>query len=216
MRTTYKSDRVLNTYRATNDTAPATIYAGLITAVTDAEAGTVTEASFAGYARVAASFGAPGAALGGRQITNSGAVLFAAKTDAGTATIIAVGLWDALTSGNLTDIIYLDGADPLTFIGNDVTNEFLRSPAHGLANDQQVRVEVMPGGGALPTGLSENTTYFVVSTATDEFKLSATLGGAAVNITAQGRGILHRLTPKGIDQNDQANFAIGTLKLADD
>lgn len=216
MRTAFKSDRILNTYRGTNDTAAATIYCSLLTAVTDAEAGTVTEAAWGAYARVAAAFGAPASALGGRQIVNSAPVTFPAKSDAGQVPVIAVGCHDALSGGNLTDIIYLDGADPILFIGNDVPTDFLRSPAHGLSNDQQVRLEVVPGAGSLPTGLSEGTTYFVVSATADDFKLSLTQGGAAVNVTAQGRGLLHRLTPKIVDQNDQANFAIGTLKLADD
>lgn len=216
MRTTFKSDRVLNTYRGTNDTAPANVYAGLLLTVTDAEAGTHTEASWAAYARVPITFAAPGAALGGRQIANSVAVTFAAKGDAGSGIVVAVGIFDALTVGNLLDIIPLDGADPLAFIGNDVGTDFLRSPAHGLANDQKVRVESFPGSSTLPTGLSENTVYFVVNAATDEFKLSTTQGGGAVNITAQGRGLLHRQTDLTVNQNDQVNFAIGTLKLADD
>jgi hypothetical protein len=216
MRTTYTSDKILNLYRATNFTAPAAVYAGLLTAVTDAEAGTVTEASFAGYARTAITFGAPAANAGGRQITNSVAVTHAAKTDVGTATIIAVGIYDALTVGNLLDVILLDGKDPFVAVANDTATEFLRAPAHGLANDQQVRVEQFVGTGTLPTGLSENTTYFVVNTATDQFNLAATQGGAAINITAQGKLLIVPLTPLTLNQNDQANFAIGVLKLADD
>jgi lambda family phage portal protein len=59
MRTTYTSDKILNLYRATTFTAPAAVYAGLLTAVTDAEAGTVTETSYGSYARQAITFGAP-------------------------------------------------------------------------------------------------------------------------------------------------------------
>jgi hypothetical protein len=50
----------------------------------------------------------------------------------------------------------------------------------------------------------------------DDFKLSTTSGGAAVDITAFGKGLLHRMTPLVVNQNDQVNFAIGTLKLGDD
>lgn len=216
MRTTYLNDRLLNhIYRATASTAPATVYAGLLTAVTDAKAGTVTEASYAGYARKAVSFAAPGAGGGGRQISNSAQVLFDAKTDAGTVSVIAVGVYDASTAGNLLDIIFLDGDDVIVAIGNDTSTEFLRSPAHGLVNDDRVRLMAFPGAPTLPAGLSENTTYWVVSAATDEFKLSTTQGGAAVNITAQGRVLVMPLTPKDISQNDQASFAAGQLKLAE-
>lgn len=218
MRTTYKSDRVLNTYRGTNDTAPANVYAGLITAVTDAEAGTVTEASFGAYARQAITFGAPGGGGGGRQSTNSGAILYPAKSDVGSVSVIAVGIWDALTVGNLTDIIYQDGVDPLIGVvdAGDVTANTITSPAHALVNDQRVRLESFPGALTLPTGLSENTTYFVVGAATDTFQLSLTQGGAAIDITAVGRALVMKLTPVTINQNDQAQFAIGALKLVDD
>jgi len=217
MRTTFLSDRFLNHwYRNTASAAPATVYAGLITAITSAEAGTVTEASYAGYARVAITFGAPGAALGGRQITNSAAVTFAAKTDAGSVTVVAVGVWDALTVGNLSDIIPLDGDDVIAVIFNDITTDFVRSPAHGLANDQKVRLSSFPGSVTMPGEFAENTVYFVVLTATDEFKLSATQGGAAINYTTQGRALLMQQTDLAVAQNDQVNFAIGQLKLADD
>lgn len=219
MRTTYLSDKLLNhVYRNTAMTSPTTVYAGLITAVTDAEAGTVTEASFAGYARVAAAFSAPGANLGGRQIVTSGAVTFAAKTDAGSVSVIAVGIWDALTVGNLLDIIYLDGADPFVGVATDTAGDLIRSTAHGLTTDQLVRLEQFSGTGTLPTGPSENTTYFVLAAGltTDDFKISLTSGGAAIDITAVGKVLIHRLTPKSIAQNDQANFAAGVLKIAED
>ena len=59
MRTTFTSDKILNLYRGTTFTAPAAVYAGLLTAVTDAEAGTVTETTYGAYARQAITFGAP-------------------------------------------------------------------------------------------------------------------------------------------------------------
>lgn len=218
MRTTYKSDRVLNTYRGTNDTAPAAVYAGLITAITTAEAGTVTEASFAGYARVAITFGAPAGALGGRQIANTAAVLFAAKTDAGAATIVAVGIWDALTVGNLMDVIPLTSIDPFAFVSDDIATDLLKAPAHGVTTNQKVRLESFVGSVTLPTGLAENTEYFVIASGltVDVFKLSATQGGSAIDLTVVGKGLVLPQTDLVINQNDQANFAIGVLKLADD
>lgn len=214
MFTTFHIDKVLNLYRNTTYTAPATVYAGIITAVADLDAGTVTEASFAGYARVAITLAAPGAGLGGRFVQNSGAVTFPAKTDAGSVDGIAVGIWDASTAGNLLEVMYLDGDDPFIAVvdGTGVTNNTLAATNHGLANDQRVRVLRLPGTGAVPTGLAENTTYFVVGTANDTFQLSATQGGAAIDITAEGGVIVVQISPVTINQNDQANFAINTLK----
>lgn len=221
MRTTFLSDKLLNhVYRNTAYTQPTTVYAALLTAVTDAEAGTVTETTYTGYARQAITFGAPAGSGGGRQISNTGAITFPAKGDAtgDPLSFIAVGIYDALTVGNLLDVIYLDGADPFDVICTDITGNLLRSPSHGLTANQQVRFEQFPGTGTIPTGLSENTTYFVIATGltTDDFSVSTTQGGAAVDITAVGKALLHRLTPKSISINDQPNFAIGSLKLTDD
>jgi len=79
MRTTYASDKILNLYRGTTFTAPAAVYAGLLTAVTDHEAGTVTETAYGAYARQAITFAAPGASLGGRQ-TLAGAMTLPSTT----------------------------------------------------------------------------------------------------------------------------------------
>jgi len=214
--TTYHTDKVLDLFRATNYTAPATLYVGLLTAVTDLEAGTVTEAGYAGYARKAITLGAAAAGLGGRFIQNTSAVTFDAKTDAGSVSIIALGFYDAISAGNLLAVEYLgDGNEPFAAIvdGTGVTNNTLAASNHGLANDQQVRVERSPGIGPVPTGLSENTTYYVVGTANDTFQLSATQAGAAIDITAEGACLAHRVTPLSIAQNDQANFAINAVKV---
>lgn len=50
------------------------------------------------------------------------------------------------------------------------------------------QVTVSNSGGALPTGLSANTTYYVISTSALTYKLSATLGGSAIDITGAGTG----------------------------
>lgn len=214
MFTTFHADKILNLYRNTTYTAPATTYAGLITAVTDAEAGTVTEASFSGYARQAITFAAPAAGLGGRFVQNSSAVTFPAKGDAGSVDAIAVGYWDASTVGNLMEINYLSSFTPFVGLvdGTGVTNNTVAASNHGMANDQRVRVEVFPGGGSIPTGLAENTTYWVVGTANDTFQLASTQGGAAIDITAEGWIVVHPYTPVTINQNDQAQFAINALK----
>src|SRR3954462_12541996 len=133
MRTTFTSDKILNLYRGTTFTAPAAVYGGLLTAVTDAEAGTVTETTYGSYARQPITFGAPAASLGGRQILNS-AITYPAKSDAGSVSIIATGVFDAVSAGNLMDVILLYDGSPLAAIVNtsDVAGNTIQSPAHGL------------------------------------------------------------------------------------
>lgn len=219
MRTTYASDKILNLYRGTTFTAPAAVYAGLLTAVTDAEAGTVTETTYGAYARQAITFGAPAANLGGRQ-TLAGAITFPAKSDAGSVSIIATGVFDAVSAGNLLDVILLFDGSPLAAIVNtsDVAGNTIQSPAHALTTNDQVRVEQFPGDTPIPAGLAENTTYFVIATGltADVFELSATQGGAAIDITAAGRMLVHKLVPVTVNQNDAPTFAANKLALSDD
>lgn len=51
---------------------------------------------------------------------------------------------------------------------------------HTLQNGDQV---VLTTSGALPTGLTAGTTYFVINQATNTFQLSVTAGGSAINTT---------------------------------
>ena len=214
MFTTFHADKILNLYRNTTYTAPATVYLGLIQAVTDAAAGTVTESSFSGYARQAITFAAPGAGLGGRFVQSSGAITFPAKGDAGSVSVIAGGIWDASSAGNLLEIIYQYSV--ISFVGlvdgTGVTNNTVAAFNHGLANDTQCRVDPFPGGGTLTTGLSENTTYWVVGTANDTFQLATTQGGAAIDFTTESAFVVRPLAPITINQNDQATIASNALK----
>lgn len=219
MRTTFTSDKILNLYRGTTFTAPAAVYAGLLTAVTDAEAGTVTETTYGSYARQAITFGAPGANLGGRQSLAS-AITFPAKSDAGSVTIIAVGIYDAVSAGNLLDVIMLFDGSPLAsmVLASDLAGNTIQSPVHLLTTNDQVRFEVFPGDTPIPTGLSENTTYFVIATGltADVYEVSATQGGAAVDITAAGRMLVHKVVSVIVNQNDAPTFAANKLALSDD
>lgn len=68
--------------------------------------------------------------------------------------------------------------------------------AHGLVNGDAIYFTTT---GALPTGLAANTRYFVVSSATNTFSVSATRGGAAINTSSAGSGVhTLRRSPHGI------------------
>ena len=79
------------------------IYVGLCTAVSAAETGSVTEASFSGYARqqvAAASWTTIGADSTDTQTAkNTSAIEFPAKADSGNVTITHVIIADASSSG---------------------------------------------------------------------------------------------------------------------
>lgn len=64
--------------------------------------------------------------------------------------------------------------------------------SHGFSANQQVYVS--NSGGALPTGLSGTTLYYVLVVSSSVIKLSLTSGGAAVNITAAAGGGTHTIS----------------------
>ena len=212
--TTWLSDDVLGAYfDAGTPSDPAAAYAALLETVTAGEAGTVGETTYTGYARVAISgkFAAVAAGLNGRSLTTNAAVTFGQKTDAGTDPMIALGVYDALTGGNLMSIVYLDGADPFEFTA-EATGDLITAPAHALANDDRCRISAI-AGGSLPTGVSEDTTYWIISVSGTTFQLSLTQGGGAVTLSADGGGMILPLAPKDVTQDDTPEFASGAIEI---
>lgn len=58
--------------------------------------------------------------------------------------------------------------------------------AHGKANGTPVAFTTT---GALPTGITAGTVYYVVSAAADTFQVAATVGGAAINTSGSQSGV---------------------------
>jgi hypothetical protein len=92
----YLENALINgTLRATSYTAPAAVYVSLHTA-DPTDAGTGAEVSGGSYVRRAATFGAPS---NGVSTTTADITYPEATADYGT--VGWIGIWDALTSGNL-------------------------------------------------------------------------------------------------------------------
>lgn len=189
-------------------------FVGLIKTITNWRAGTVTEAAYTGYGtRPAITYGsaADTSPAGGRQKANSALVTFPKNTGANEDQI-AWGIYSAATGGTLQAIGLLD--DDVPIIGTaEATGEIITAIGHGLAADQRVFVLAAPGA-VLPTGLAENTAYYVMSTSlsTDAFRLSAAAGNASpVNITAAGAAMFIPYKPVTVATNATPEFAIGAL-----
>lgn len=98
-------------------------------------------------------------------------------------------------NGAVKSIFIYDNAGTLTLTDAYWTNSTvtitIASPgvvswtSHGLQNGDSV---VLSTTGALPTGLTAGTTYFVVSSATNTFQLAATVGGTAINTSGSQSG----------------------------
>jgi hypothetical protein len=172
--------------------APGTaLFLGLHTTL--GQSGTEVTGGSPAYARKAITWQAAGAVVqGAKDIT--AAVTF--DVPAGT-TVRNVGLWSLSTAGVLRAWMPAGSTARRAFSVDaaDVTADTITSAGHGLVNGNSV--VVWPTIGAiLPTPLAEDTEYFVVGAATDTFQLSATLGGAAINLTAIGDGDVQKFTPE--------------------
>lgn len=103
----YLNSQILNWLKGTTfAAAPATTYVALFTTAPTSDAGTGgTEVSGGSYARIGITSSSGWSAISGgatvaEQISNAGVVTFATPS-ANWGTVVAVGLYDALTVGNL-------------------------------------------------------------------------------------------------------------------
>jgi hypothetical protein len=123
------------------------------------------------YARKAVTFAS--AAGGSRAL--SAAVTF----DVPATTVRWFGFW---VSGTYVGYAANGGTQLLFQI--DVTNNLVRSTAHGQANGTKISFF----NSTVPTPLTEGTVYFIVNATTDTFQVSATSGGTAITLTGAGSG----------------------------
>lgn len=82
-------------------------------------------------------------------------------------------------------------AEPFIFTVNTGTDRILRNN-HGLSNDQTVTMT--NEGGELPDGINEGYEYFIINATANDFQISTSQGGSAINIITTGVG-RHTLTP---------------------
>lgn len=181
----------------------ATVYAALFT-VMETEDDLGTEVSGNGYARQAAAFDAPSTP---GETQNTSDITFGPATPAGWGTIVGWTIHDASTVGNI--LYHGPLAEPSTIFVGLNTGDLFHSDAHGLANDDQVFLK----GDNLPTGVSIDTLYFVISVSGSNFQLSLTMGGAAIVLTTDGDGDVAKERTVTVNLNDEFKFAAGDLEI---
>lgn len=157
------------------------------------------------YARKAATW----AAASGRSKATSASMVF--DVPAGT-TVRWVGFWDAVTAGDFKGMAPNGGGTPEAFTVPDISNDVLEAPGHGFSDAQTVVVWAVPGV-ALPTGFAEGTVYHVRDATADDLKLAATAGGAAINITAVGSGMLQRIVEEAFGAQGTHTVSSATMSL---
>lgn len=113
--TDYYEDKLLRTTFQNEPYSVAQTYVSLHTAdPTDAAAD--TELTDSGYVRIAGAWNTP--VLGAGTVSNSSDLEFPAIADAGPFSVTHIGIWDAITGGNL--LIYAPLTTAKVFSQNDV------------------------------------------------------------------------------------------------
>lgn len=130
-----------------------------------------SEVSGGTYARQAAVIGA--ASGGSRSLSSAVALAVPA------CTVAWVGLWD--TSNTVFMAYSPNGGNPQEFQVDASANTIL-CPAHGYSSTQTVVFY----GDTVPSPLVQGTVYYVRDVTTDTFKVAATSGGTAINLTTAG------------------------------
>ncbi|MCB1833937.1 MAG: hypothetical protein KDH19_10965 [Geminicoccaceae bacterium] len=133
-----------------------------------------TGASEVSSARVAAGWGSAAA----RELDLSAAVSLSMPAG---STAAWVSRWSAISGGSFL------GATPIGGSGSkevqvDTTADTIVSEGHGFSNGDRVVFY----NGTAPGGLTAGNEYFVVGSTADSFQVSASDGGAVINLTSDG------------------------------
>lgn len=158
------------------------------------------ELTGSGYARQTTSFNA-----------SSGGVRTLATAETFTVgaghTVRWIGLWASSTFRGYSP----NGGNPQEFtvaIGTDVVTCL----AHGFSDTNTIVFY----GGTVPAGLTEGTIYYARDSTTDTFKVAATAGGAAIDLTGAGASdcVVSRIFEDayaGADTHQITAFTIGAV-----
>jgi hypothetical protein len=199
--------------------AEPTAYVALFTTAPTDDTGTsAVEASGGSYARVstaAADWNAASTTTDPTTISNANAITFATAT-AAWGTVVAWGLYDAATAGNL---LYWDwlGNYPWQPVTISLASPavFTVGQAAYTASASVVLDTANRFGGVSPTysagAPSANSVLTVVSPTGDTFNLDN--GATAINTSAAGSSMVRQITQQSVPSGVQASFAASALVL---
>lgn len=172
-----------------------------------------SEATWTSYARVSVVRTSSGWTITGNQAVNAGVITF--PTCTGGSNVIgwlSIGT-DASGAGTL-----LFSSPLLTtwFDGVGFVTDVITIPGNTLSVNDTVVVEAI-NEQALPTGLSRGTIYYIKTSSGNDVTLSATQGGATLDITGAGALLLGKINTVTVSTgNPVSSFAIGALTVTED
>lgn len=165
---------------------------------TDSTPGTeVTGGSYARQNVTAAAGGATGT-------SNTGTIQFSGMPN---CEVMGLELW----SSDGTPRRILHGLlQPKQFTAT-AADDTITSAGHGLTDGARI---VFKGDGTLPGGLTAGVRYFIRDVTANTFKVAATQGGSAIDLTSDGEGTLGVV--KAVNDGDVFEFPAGDLDLTMD
>jgi hypothetical protein len=188
-------------------------YVALFT-VAGVDAGTgFTEPSVGSYARhaTAAVDWNSASGSGPSLISNANTLTFPTAT-ADWGTIIAFGLYDALTAGNLLCWDYFGNYPWLPATVSAASPAVITAHAHGFSVSDLVQWS-NEYGGTVPTFSQSNFTGNLTVTSPTADTFTVTNGATAVNCSGTGNGMIRKLVPQAIANGSTAAFPAGSLVI---
>jgi hypothetical protein len=194
-------------YNAGSGTFPAADPYVALHSADPGDTGASNELTGGGYARQQTIFGAAAAGT----LSNTNAITWSVPS----GDVAAWSIWDAVTSGTCFQTGFFSIVSGLGIVRTaDATANDVQSVAHGLVANDRVEFEVIEAL-TVPAGLTAGTLYYVISTGitTDSFRVSTTLGGAAVDITGNGSAIWRKVTVTTFGGAGSFQVAAGDLDI---
>jgi len=160
-------------------------------------------------------------AAASRTLSNTAAIDFVTMPAVTAPGVVAWSVWDVADptpdDGSPLGVCYWTGwlstvAGEATVRDENLAGNTIDSPTHGLINDDRVVFEAVENF-TVPTGITAGTLYWVLAVTDDDFTISTTQDGAAVDITAEGQCIARKVVGKTTNLNDIFRIPTGDLDI---
>lgn len=155
---------------------------------------TTNEVAYTGYGRVSVARTTGGWTVTGNSVSPVAAITFGQMTAGAGGTVTHATVGHATSGASKVYDCFVLGSrlGPFSAVvsGNAITIPGLS----GLAVNDRIVFHAVDGS-TLPGGITEGTSYFVITVSTDVITVSTTQGGASITISSAGDGLAYRSTP---------------------
>lgn len=175
---------------------------------------TTSECGYTGYARKAVTRSGAEWSITGNQAVNANAQAFPQKTAGTDETALFCGIGRSISGAGTLDYIAPLGS----VLGDgtaDVADNFTIPGLSGLSVNDLIAFFAVPGS-SLPTGITAGTAYFTKTVSGAVITVSATSGGAAIDVTGAGAFAAWRITGLLISNLITPTIGAGQLSVLEE